>query len=56
MSRKEEDFERLEAVNAKLLEALEHTRDILHGSTCQQEDDCVEACDSARAAIKEANK
>jgi hypothetical protein len=49
-----DEFSRLRAVNAKLLAALGHTRDILHGSACQEEADCVEACESARAAIKAA--
>jgi len=50
------DLRALEISNADLLAALRHTQAILHGYTCQQEADCVEACESARAAIAQARE
>ncbi|KKM05073.1 hypothetical protein LCGC14_1757740, partial [marine sediment metagenome] len=39
-----------------VLKALKYTRRILHGSMCQEEADCVEACENAREVIKGTTK
>jgi hypothetical protein len=48
----QEKYDDLYAQYEELLAALKHTQAILHGTTCQQEMDCVEACEAARDAIK----
>lgn len=47
------DYCPLHKAAPELLKTLKHTQAILHGYVCQQEADCVEACDNARAIIRE---